>query len=88
MVSGGSGQWFNLGATYVAVTFLRPQGQSLVLYTLRAPIASSSRHSTHPPRRRLQEAPRAHLRAASVGSRWLRHATARRRRGLYTWRTR
>ncbi|GJM88119.1 hypothetical protein PR202_ga04146 [Eleusine coracana subsp. coracana] len=28
----GSGQWRNLGAAYAAVTFLRPQGQSLVLY--------------------------------------------------------
>ena len=26
------GQWRNLGAAYAAVTFLRPQGQSLVLY--------------------------------------------------------
>ena len=29
---GGGGQWCNLGAAYAAVTFLRPQGQSLVLY--------------------------------------------------------
>jgi len=29
---GGGGQWRNLGAAYAAVTFLRPQGQSLVLY--------------------------------------------------------
>ncbi|KAG2580714.1 uncharacterized protein LOC120680266 [Panicum virgatum] len=26
------GEWRNLGAAYAAVTFLRPQGQSLVLY--------------------------------------------------------
>ncbi|KAF8644062.1 hypothetical protein HU200_066573 [Digitaria exilis] len=30
---GGGGQWRNIGAAYAAVTFLRPQGQSLVLYT-------------------------------------------------------
>ena len=29
---GGGGQWCNLGAAYAAVTFLRPQRQSLVLY--------------------------------------------------------
>ncbi|XP_062201744.1 uncharacterized protein LOC133904294 [Phragmites australis] len=29
---GGAGQWRNLGAAYAAVTFLRPQGQSVVLY--------------------------------------------------------
>ena len=29
---GGGGQWRNLGGAYAAVTFLRPQGQSLVLY--------------------------------------------------------
>ena len=29
---GGGGQWCNFGAAYAAVTFLRPQGQSLVLY--------------------------------------------------------
>ncbi|EES16558.1 uncharacterized protein LOC8071444 [Sorghum bicolor] len=29
---GGGGHWSNLGAAYAAVTFLRPQGQSLVLY--------------------------------------------------------
>ncbi|CAL4897084.1 unnamed protein product [Urochloa decumbens] len=29
---GGAGQWRNLGAAYAAVTFLRPQGQSIVLY--------------------------------------------------------
>ncbi|CAN6335439.1 unnamed protein product [Urochloa humidicola] len=29
---GGAGRWRNLGAAYAAVTFLRPQGQSLVLY--------------------------------------------------------
>ncbi|CAN6373925.1 unnamed protein product [Urochloa humidicola] len=29
---GGGGQWRNLGAAYAAVTFLRPQGQSIVLY--------------------------------------------------------
>jgi len=29
---GGGGQWRNLGAAYAAMTFLRPQGQSLVLY--------------------------------------------------------
>ena len=29
---GGGGQWCNLGAAYAAMTFLRPQGQSLVLY--------------------------------------------------------
>ncbi|OEL29429.1 hypothetical protein BAE44_0009553 [Dichanthelium oligosanthes] len=29
---GSGGQWRNLGAAYAAVTFLRPQGQSLVLY--------------------------------------------------------
>ncbi|XP_066358774.1 uncharacterized protein [Miscanthus floridulus] len=29
---GDGGHWSNLGAAYAAVTFLRPQGQSLVLY--------------------------------------------------------
>ncbi|KAL6906033.1 hypothetical protein ACP4OV_003634 [Aristida adscensionis] len=29
---GGGGQWRSVGAAYAAVTFLRPQGQSLVLY--------------------------------------------------------
>ncbi|GJN07110.1 hypothetical protein PR202_ga24908 [Eleusine coracana subsp. coracana] len=29
---GGGAQWRNIGAAYAAVTFLRPQGQSLVLY--------------------------------------------------------
>ncbi|CAL4904462.1 unnamed protein product [Urochloa decumbens] len=29
---GGAEQWRNLGAAYAAVTFLRPQGQSIVLY--------------------------------------------------------
>ncbi|CAL4995807.1 unnamed protein product [Urochloa decumbens] len=29
---GVAGQWRNLGAAYAAVTFLRPQGQSIVLY--------------------------------------------------------
>ncbi|CAN6344265.1 unnamed protein product [Urochloa humidicola] len=29
---GGAGKWRNLGAAYAAVTFLRPQGQSIVLY--------------------------------------------------------
>ncbi|CAN6330377.1 unnamed protein product [Urochloa humidicola] len=29
---GGAVQWRNLGAAYAAVTFLRPQGQSIVLY--------------------------------------------------------
>ncbi|KAJ1273985.1 hypothetical protein BS78_05G028600 [Paspalum vaginatum] len=29
---GGAGHWRNLGASYATVTFLRPQGQSLVLY--------------------------------------------------------
>lgn len=29
---GGGAQWCNIGAAYAAVTFLRPQGQSLVLY--------------------------------------------------------
>ncbi|GJN28421.1 hypothetical protein PR202_gb16541 [Eleusine coracana subsp. coracana] len=29
---GGAAQWRNISAAYAAVTFLRPQGQSLVLY--------------------------------------------------------
>ncbi|KAL6642185.1 hypothetical protein ACP70R_020366 [Stipagrostis hirtigluma subsp. patula] len=33
---GGGGQWRSVGAAYAAVTFLRPQGKSLVLYAAGA----------------------------------------------------
>jgi hypothetical protein len=46
-VGGGGGHWSNLGAAYAAVTFLRPQGKSLVLYAA-GPDADGQCQQQHP----------------------------------------
>ena len=58
---GGGGQWRNIGGAYAAVTFLRPQGQSLVGPVRRGPRRPAAAHRVRvpdPPRRRLREAGR------------------------------